>query len=463
MREQGGAGQQLNSRAWIAFALLAFCLLVLAVLPALVSVRTRALRATITEVAEPTISAVSRIETSVAGELAALRGYALHGDPAFLEDYRELRADERRELARLQRLSGKLDPEVQSHARHLGWLSDRWHAAVEEALARTPADAAMASVESLDPTPVRTEARSIRRSVELVERLRRADIGEVEAFEIWLNRAMLLLAGVAALSLALLGRRVRALAISSREDRDRLEREVARRARLVRGISHDLKNPLGVADAHAEFLESGLKGPLNQDQRESVGAIRRSVRHTVRLIDDVLYLARAERGQLPLEHAPVDFAALVSEAAADTRSRAEAEDLRLTLSVPPSPVPGVTDPRRVREIVDNFLSNAIRYTPAGGAIAISMTADDDDGAGRGTIRIAVSDTGPGIAPVDQERVFQEFERASDGQEGSGLGLAISREMARMLGGEIHLDSRPGAGSTFTLVVPRQAGETAAAG
>ena len=195
---------------------------------------------------------------------------------------------------------------------------------------------------------------------------------------------------------------------------------------------------------------------MNEDQRESVGAIRRSVRHTVRLIDDILHLARAERGELPLQPIPVDFAGLVSEAAADTRSRAEAEDLRLTLSLPPAPVRGVTDPRRVREIVDNLLSNAIRYTPAGGDIAIAMTAEEDDASAGGTIRIAVSDTGPGIAPVDQERVFREFERAADGIDGSGLGLAISREMARMLGGEIQLDSRLGAGSTFTLVIPRQA-------
>ncbi|MBW3554708.1 MAG: CHASE3 domain-containing protein [Gemmatimonadetes bacterium] len=455
MPEEGRGGHQLHSRAWIAFALLAFCLLVLAVLPVLVSLRTRALRATITEVAEPTISAVSRIETAVAAELAALRGYALQGDTSFLGRYRELRAGERREMARLARLAGELDPQIERHARRLASLAAAWHEAVEAALARRPADSAMAGVETLDPAPVRSEARSIRRSVELLERLRRADISEVEAFEIWLNRAMLLLAGVAAISLALLGRRLRALATSSREDRDRLEREVGRRARLVRGISHDLKNPLGVADAHAEFLESGLKGTLNQDQRESVGAIRRSVRHTVRLIDDLLHLARAERGELPLDPIPVDFAALVSEAAADTRSRAEAEDLRLTLSVPPSPVPGVTDPRRVREIVDNLLSNAIRYTPAGGAIASAMTAEEDEGREDGTVRIAVSDTGPGIPAVDQERVFHEFERAADGQDGSGLGLAISREMARMLGGDIHLDSRVGAGSTFTLIVPRQ--------
>ena len=268
----------------------------------------------------------------------------------------------------------------------------------------------------------------------------------------WLNRVMVLLAAVAAVSLALLGRRLHALAAASRADRDRVVQEVSRRARLIRGISHDLKNPLGVADAHAEFLEMGMKGNLTGDQRESIGAIRRSVRNTVRLIDDLLQLARAERGEVPLEPLPLDFAELVREVAIDVRSRAEAEDLSFEVSVPETVVEGVADRRRVREIVDNLLSNAIRYTPAGGRVALALrSAEEQDG----TIRIAVTDTGPGIAPVDQERIFQEFERASGRDDGSGLGLAISREMARLLGGEIQLESRVGVGSTFTLVIPRR--------
>lgn len=445
-------GTEWRWRVWIAFAVLGVCLLVMGVTPVLVSVRTRGLRNTITEVAEPTISAVSGIERSIAGELAALRGYALHDDPAFIDRYRYLREEEREEQIRLERLVADLDPEIASQARHLTQLAAEWHEAVEATLVARPDGGGQTGVAALDPGAVRAEARSLRHAVELLERLRRADIAEVEAFEIWLNRVMLMLAALAAISLALLGRRLHALAEASEVDRDRLGREVARRSRLIRGISHDLKNPLGVADAHAEFLEMGLKGGLNDDQRESVGAIRRSVGNTVRLIDDLLHLARTERGEVPIRSQPVDFAELVAEAAADARSRAEG--LRLKLSVTPTSLPGVSDPRRVREIVDNLLANAIRYTPSGGDISVTLRAAGD-GDGRDHVSISVSDTGPGIAPVDQERVFQEFERGIHDEEGSGLGLAISREMARLLGGEIQLESQVGVGSTFTLVLPRE--------
>ena len=464
--EQGRAS--LRSRVWVAVAVLGVSLVVLAITPALVSVRTRALRTTITEVAEPTISAVSGIERSVLGELAALRGYALHGDREFLRRYTDLREEEREELARLRELAARLDPEVVRHARRLETLASEWHQAVEQTLVESGADSREA-VAALDPASLRAEARSLRRSTELLERLRRNDIADVERFEVWLNRVMLLLAAFSAIALALLGRRLHALAAESQADRDRLSREVTRRARLIRGLSHDLKNPLGVADAHAEFLDMGVKGPLSEDQRESVGAIRRSVSNTVRLIDDLLHLARAERGELPVRPVPTDFAGLVAEAAADARSRADAARLELEVRVPSDPIRGITDPRRVREIVDNLVSNAIRYTPAGGAVRVGVAAGDegedadeagqggqggDERGGSGRIRIFVSDTGPGIAPADQERIFQEFERASHSVEGSGLGLAISREMAALLGGEIQLESDVDRGATFTLILPR---------
>lgn len=443
---------ELRLRVWIAVGVLGVCLLVLGITPVIVSIRTRALRHVITEVAEPTISAVSGIERAVVGQVAALRGFALHGDTDYIARYRDLRAEERTELARLDGLARELDPEIARDAARVARLADSWHSGVEASLEPDSGAAARATLAGLYPQQLLTEARSIRRSAELLERVRRTDIAEVEAFEVWLNQTMILLAAVAAFSLALLGRRLHALAAAARADRDRLAQEVSRRARLIRGISHDLKNPLGAADAHAEFLEMGIKGSLTGEQRESIGAIRRSVHNTVRLIDDLLQLARAERGELPVEPLPVDFADLIREVATDVRSRAEAENLRLEVAVPERPLEGVADPRRVREIVDNLLSNAIRYTPAGGAIALALRSSEAE---NGWVRIAVTDTGPGIAPVDQERIFQEFERAAGGQDGSGLGLAISREMARLLGGEIRLDSRVGVGSTFTLVLPRR--------
>ncbi len=450
---------KLRLRVWGAVGVLGICLLVLGITPVLVSVQTRALRHTITEVAEPTISAVAGIERAVIGEVAALRGFALHGDSAYLAQYRDLRSRERSEFARLAVLAGELDPEIAGHAARLSRLAESWHGGVEDSLEPTGVAAARAALADLQPEELLTEARTIRRSAELLERVRRTDIAELEAFEVWLNRTMILLAAVAAVSLALLGHRLHTLAAASRADRDRLAQENSRRARLIRGLSHDLKNPLGVADAHAEFLEMGLKGGLTGEQRESVGAIRRSVQNTVRLIDDLLQLARAERGELPVEPLPLDFVELVREVATDVRSRAEAAELTFEVSVPETRVEGVADRRRVREIVDNLLSNAIRYTPAGGHVGLALRSTEEH---EGGVRIAVTDSGPGIAPVDQERIFQEFERAAGEENGSGLGLAISREIAELLGGEIKLDSRVGVGSTFTLMLPRRSQGSGAA-
>ena len=448
----------MRRRAWIAFAVLGACLTVLAVTPVLVSMRTRALRQEITEQAEPTISAVSGVERALALQLASLRGFALTRDSAFLDGYADFRAEERAEMRRLTTLADSLDPTVSWHAHRLDSLAAEWHARVVEILQTGEPGV----VGALDPSPQLAEARSLRQSVELLERLRRSEIAGVEGFEIWLNRAMILLMLLAGGSLVLLGRRLQGLAASSEAQRLRLEQEVTRRARLIRGISHDLKNPLGVADSHAEFLEMGMMGELSPEQGSSVGAIRRSVRNAVRLIDDLLHLARAERGEVPLRPRDLDFNELAEQLARDMASRAAARGVRLSHADPGWPVPGRADPHRVREILENLLTNAIRYTQPGGEVTLRVRTDERTPS-PGKVLLEVSDTGPGIAPADRERIFQEFERASDNEEGTGLGLAISREMARLMGGDIVVESRVGHGSTFTLVLPRVAGRPQHAG
>ncbi len=445
-----------TGRVRLAIAALAVALAVLAVTPVTVSVRTRALRSEITEVAEPTSATLAEIERTVALQLAALRGYALFGDSSYLAEYRRLDAAETRAAGRLDGLPAGLDPEVHHQATLLLRREREWDVAAHRVLAPgvTPVTVAALLRDEDVPQTVLREAASLRGSIQLLERIRRSDIAGVEAVEIWVNRFMILLAALSAIALAVLGRQLRQLVEEAESSRAELQHELGRRARLIRGISHDLKNPLGAADAHAELLETGIKGPLAEEQRASLRAIRRSVRSTVRLIDDLLHLARAERGEVPVEPEEVDFASLVAEIAEDTRSEAEAHGLRLELRLPEQPVHGRTDPRRAREVLGNLLTNAIRYTPAGGTVQLSLQPLPPLGRRRGAgARISVSDTGPGIARDDRERIFDEFERIGRDGPGSGLGLAISREMARLLGGDIELESEVGRGSTFSLVLP----------
>lgn len=442
-------------KVWIAFALLAVSLVALTVTPVLVSIRTRALRTEITEVAEPTIAAASGIERAVLHQISALRGYVLTGDDAFVDRYRRLDAEERESARRLSALAGTLGPEVARHSDRLLSLAMAWDEAVDAAIAQGTTEAVEELVtRRTGPSPLLSEARALRQSVELVERIRRADIAATERFEVGANLAMVALAAVAGVFLVVIGRRLLAFRAAAEAGRKELRASQDRRARLMRGISHDLKNPLGIAAAHAEFLEMQVKGPLSEDQEESVRAIRRSVETTVRLVEDLLRLARAERGELPIDPVDVDFRELVDEVAEDARMKAELKGLDLEVPATGASVEGRTDPVRVREVLQNLLSNAIRHTPPGGSVRLGIERlGPPRDRSAGSVRVSVTDTGPGVAPADQERVFQEFERAGSDAEGSGLGLAISRQIARLLGGDIELRSEPGKGATFSLVLP----------
>ena len=246
--------------------------------------------------------------------------------------------------------------------------------------------------------------------------------------------------------------------------RQEAERSVEARARLMRGISHDLKNPLGAIDGYAQLLESGVRGELTPEQRESVQRIRRAVRSALSIIDDLVELSRAEAGQLRIERAPTRVDELARESAEEHRAEAEAAGLDLRVEVPEELPPVSTDAKRVRQILGNLLSNAVKYTPEGGQVSVRAEVKADGPAQRPGrwLAITVSDTGPGIPEEARERIFEEFYRlpTPEGreEEGAGLGLPISRRLARMLGGDVTLVSEVGRGSAFTLWLPLDTAE-----
>lgn len=239
--------------------------------------------------------------------------------------------------------------------------------------------------------------------------------------------------------------------------REELERVTESRTRLMRGFSHDVKNPLGAADGYAQLLEDGILGELSPKQVESVGRMRRSIQTSLHLINDLLELARAEAGQIELEPVPTDVAELAREAAEDFRAQAAAAELALEVRAAGAVITR-TDPARVRQILSNLLSNAVKYTPGGGITVDACFVAAGRGArGADCIAIRVADTGPGIPEDKQERIFQEFTRLDpEAEHGAGVGLAISRRIARLLGGDITVASAEGGGSTFTLWLPPDA-------
>lgn len=236
--------------------------------------------------------------------------------------------------------------------------------------------------------------------------------------------------------------------------RDEVERISESRSRLMRGFSHDLKNPLGAADGYAALLEEGIPGKLDPEQCESVRRIRRSIRASLRLIDDLLELARAEAGEITLNRSLIDVAALAREVGEDFRAQLEAAGLALELQAS-TPLTVESDPARVRQIISNLMSNAVKYTREGSVTVAVAVLSDSSPARRGDwVTVSVADTGIGIPEDKREAIFQEFTRLDPGaRQGAGVGLAISRRIARLLDGDIAVEPRTPQGSTFTLWLP----------
>jgi PAS domain S-box-containing protein len=237
--------------------------------------------------------------------------------------------------------------------------------------------------------------------------------------------------------------------------REELERISGSRTRLVRGFTHDVKNPLGAADGFLALLEEGVFGKLEERQQESVARARGSIRRALELIGGALELARTESGDLALRSVELDLGAVINEAVVEYRAQAEAKDLELQLDASRDAPAIVSDPGRIRQIVGNLLSNAIKYTPARGHIDVRVERASADVPAPGDWAVvSVSDTGRGIPPEVITKVFDEFTRLDpeDGG-GAGVGLAISQRLASALKGKLTVESREGAGSRFSLWLP----------
>jgi len=228
------------------------------------------------------------------------------------------------------------------------------------------------------------------------------------------------------------------------------------RARLMRGFTHDVKNPLGAADGFLALLEEDVFGTLPAQQRDSVARARRGIRQALALIGRALDLARAESGQLDLHSEQVDSRDIVRDVVEEYHAQAEAKHIAMATQLPHDPLMVVSDPLRIRQIIGNLISNAIKYTASGGRVDVIASAqrDGDAPAPGDWIVVTVADTGPGIAPENLPTVFDEFVRFDpETAGGSGVGLAISQLVARALGGVITVQSTLGAGSRFSLWLP----------
>ena len=193
---------------------------------------------------------------------------------------------------------------------------------------------------------------------------------------------------------------------------------------------------------------SSPRRPPSQD--EYVGDILSSADHLLALINDILDLSKVEAGQFELEIAPFSLREALERGVVMVKERAVKNRVELSLSPDPEVQVVEGDERRVRQVLFNVLSNAVKFTPAGGRVNVSSARLD------GEVRVSVADTGPGIAPQDLERIFEEFQQTEAGasqHEGTGLGLALSKRLIELHGGRLWVESEVGKGSTFTFALP----------
>jgi hypothetical protein len=226
--------------------------------------------------------------------------------------------------------------------------------------------------------------------------------------------------------------------------RDVAERASQAKSEFLSRMSHELRTPLNAILGFGQLLELETRDP---EQADNVQEILHAGRHLLELINEVLDLARIEAGRLTVSREPVPLMPLVEDCLTLIRPLAEARRIRVTEAGRDCGEHVLADRVRLKQVLLNLLSNAVKYNREGGDIAIACIEEDD------AIQVRVSDSGPGLTPEQQARLFTAFERLDADQravEGTGIGLALSRRLVELMGGEIGVDSAPRQGSTFWL-------------
>src|SRR5258708_560575 len=231
-----------------------------------------------------------------------------------------------------------------------------------------------------------------------------------------------------------------------------LETANRHKSQFLASMSHELRTPLNAIIGFSQVLQEQLFGELNARQQRYVQHIGGSGRHLLALINDILDLSKVEAGRMELELGPVSLCEVLENGVTMLRDRAIRHGIELNLEVDSGIACVEADERKVKQIGFNLLSNAVKFTPDGGQVDVVLHA-----AGGEPVQISGHATGPGIAPEDHERIFEEFVQVGRGattpQEGTGLGLSLVKKFVELHDGRIWVESKPGAGSTFTFTLP----------
>jgi PAS domain S-box-containing protein len=246
-------------------------------------------------------------------------------------------------------------------------------------------------------------------------------------------------------------------AIRDISERKQLEHKMQEASRLkgefLANMSHELRTPLNAIIGFTELMHDEIVGPISTEHKEYLRDILVSSKHLLQLINDVLDLAKVESGKLEFHREAVDLEHLIGEVRDILRGMAGSKRLRVDISAHPEATGALVDPARVKQILYNFLSNAMKFTAEGGRVSVRVLPEGSD-----HFRIEVEDTGVGIAPEEFNRLFVEFQQldasTAKRHQGTGLGLVLTRRITEAHGGYIEVRSKKGYGSTFCAILPR---------
>ncbi|MDB4898647.1 MAG: ATP-binding region ATPase domain protein [Gemmatimonadetes bacterium] len=424
----------------------------LAAVPWTASWRLEHVRLDTFETLAPARQFVRSITTSLALEAATRNQSRSRTAPELARRYDEAVAAEHKSDSALAALTPRLGDKVADDVAQLRALSAQWHA--QRGATEVGAEASLAEVLAA--------ATRLDSALEVRQVQQRARMRSLESIQVLLPSVLVPLLVVVLVAIYWTSRRMAALADEADRSRLALAQASEQKVTLLRGLTHDLKNSLGAAGGFTTLLREDAVGPLTALQRDYVGRIGRIIEQTTGTVEDALLIARTEAGELPVRRQRVDLRSLVHDAAADYVATAERAGLTLSVEFAEDLCSVHTDPSLVSKIIGNLLSNAIKYTPAGGHVWLrgSMRPDREEPDTRLWIALEVCDTGPGVPADLREKIFDEFFRAPTATakaRGQGIGLAMSRRVARLLGGEITLESEEGHGCAFTLWLPCPSG------
>jgi len=231
------------------------------------------------------------------------------------------------------------------------------------------------------------------------------------------------------------------------------EKEIDKmKSELISNVSHELRTPLSTIKEGIALFYDGALGPLHVDQKDMITMVKKNINWLSRLIDNLLDLSKIESGRMKLKKTLVDISALAKEVSLSLHDRANKKNIALAVIKIKDMLPIYIDRDRISQVLSNLIANSIKFTSANGRIAVGIKDKEKE------VEISVSDTGVGISAKNISRLFDRFSQFNrnygPGEQGTGLGLSISKEIIEMHGGRIWVESEPGKGSTFTLILPR---------